>query len=68
MLKGKILHWAGHVVRKFNRIPKRMWVANTGETRSIRQLTNRWEDEMWKDNAKFLNIKHLAHCGKTKGW
>ena len=68
MLKRKRLQWAGQVVRKFNRIPKPIWVANIGETRSIRQLRNRWEDEMWKDNAKFLNIKKLAHCGKTKGW
>ena len=67
-LKRKRLQWAGHVIRKFNRIPKRIWVANIGETRSIRQLRNRWEDEMWKDNDKFLNIKKMAHCGKTKEW
>jgi hypothetical protein len=54
--------------KEFNRIPKRIWVANIGEPRFIRHLRNRWEDEMWKDNAKFLNIKKLDHCGKTKRW
>jgi hypothetical protein len=54
--------------KEFNRIPKLIWVANIGETRFIRQLRNRWEDEMWKDNAKFLNIKKLAYCGKTMRW
>jgi hypothetical protein len=28
----------------------------------------KWEDEMWKDNAKFIHIKKLAHCRTTKGW
>jgi hypothetical protein len=68
VLKRKRLQWAVHVVRMFNRIPKRIWVANIGEKMSIRQLRNRWDAEMQKDNAKFLNIKKLAHCGKTKGW
>jgi hypothetical protein len=66
-IKIRKLGWVGHIMRKDERIPKKVLNGKVHNTRPVGKPRTRWEDVL-KDTAPILGIRGWRQAENREEW